>query len=88
MRPGIGIEYFGAIFAEGEDRMYVASNKLEEYRGLKLLRDGVITTYDLEGKRLDQVNTGRAAFGLVRSSRGELAVIATSNRLVLITPKA
>jgi len=80
-------EDFGALFTGG-NRISVASNKLEEYRGIRLLRDGVITTYDLEGKRLDQVSTGGAASGLVRSSQGQLSVIAASNRLVVITPGA
>jgi DNA-binding beta-propeller fold protein YncE len=79
---------YGALFSTDGNQIFVASNKLEEYRGIRLLRDGVITTYDLEGKRLDQVSTGGAAWGLVRSSRGELAAIAGGNRLVVITPGA
>jgi hypothetical protein len=80
--------YYGALFSTDGNQIFVASNKLEEYRGIRLLRDGVITTYDLEGKRLAQVSTGGAAWGLVRSSRGELAAIAASNRLVVLTPRA
>ncbi len=80
--------YYGALFSTDGNQIFVASNKLEEYRGIRLLRDGVITTYDLEGKRLAQVSTGGAAVGLVRSSRGELAAIAGGNRLVVITPGA
>jgi hypothetical protein len=80
--------YFGALFSTDGNQIFVASNKLEEYRGIRLLRDGVITTYDLEGKRLDQVSTGGVAWGLVRSSRGELAAIAGDNRLVVLTPRA
>jgi DNA-binding beta-propeller fold protein YncE len=80
--------YFGALFSTDGNQIFVASNKREEYRGIRLLRDGVITTYDLEGKRLDQVSTGGAAWGLVRSSRGELAAIAGDNRLVVLTPRA
>jgi DNA-binding beta-propeller fold protein YncE len=80
--------YYGALFSTDGNQIFAASNKLEEYRGIRLLRDGVITTYDLEGKRLAQVSTGGAAWGLVRSSRGELAAIAASNRLVVLTPRA
>jgi DNA-binding beta-propeller fold protein YncE len=36
--------YFGALFSTDGNRISVASNKLEEYRGIRLLRDGVITT--------------------------------------------
>jgi DNA-binding beta-propeller fold protein YncE len=80
--------YYGALFSTDGNQIFVASNKLEEYRGIELLWDGVITTYDLEGKRLAQVSTGGAAVGLVRSSRGELAAIAGDNRLVVLTPRA
>ena len=80
--------YFGALFSTDGNQIFVASNKWEEYRGIRFLRDGVIATYDLEGKRLAQVSTGGAAWGLVRSSRGELAAIAGGNRLVVITPGA
>jgi DNA-binding beta-propeller fold protein YncE len=80
--------YYGALFSTDGNQIFVASNKWEEYRGIRFLRDGVIATYDLEGKRLAQVSTGGAAWGLVRSSRGELAAIAGDNRLVVITPGA
>jgi DNA-binding beta-propeller fold protein YncE len=80
--------YYGALFSTDGNQIFVASNKWEEYRGITLLRDGVITTYDLEGKRLAQVSTGGAAVGLVRSSQGQLSVIAGDNRLVVLTPRA
>jgi DNA-binding beta-propeller fold protein YncE len=81
--------YYGALFSTDGNQIFAASNKWEEYRGITLRRDGVITTYDLEGKRLAQVSTGGVAwlvlFVLLRDS---LAVIAGDNRLVVITPRA